>query len=112
MEVNSQEPPGLQEEGDQSLCHQQEAMVAHGERMAADQKPICETQAPKDCPLEVMVEDLEPKEGVQQLSRKMGAIGKCIALNAVLKEIEDKKAETICKLARDKMELTWDLQDL
>jgi hypothetical protein len=46
----------------------------------------------------------------------MGAIGECIALNEtqreVLKEIQDKKAETISRLARVKMEIMWDLQVL
>jgi hypothetical protein len=44
------------------------------------------------CFLEVMAEDLEHKEGLQQLSRKMGAIGECIDLNenqrAVLKKFK------------------------
>jgi hypothetical protein len=57
------------------------------------------------CFLEVTVEDLEPE-----------AIGECIALSetqrALLKDIEDKKAETISTLARDNVELTWELQDL
>jgi hypothetical protein len=53
-----------------------------------------------------MAEDLEP-QGVP-----VGAIGECVALNALLKEIEDKKAETISTLARDNVELTWELQDL
>jgi chromosome segregation ATPase len=97
MEVNSQEAPSWQEEGE------------HG---SAEQNPTGEieapkdTEAPKDCLLEVMAEDLEP-QGVP-----VGAIGECIALNALLKEIEDKKAETISTLARDNVELTWELQDL
>jgi hypothetical protein len=40
----------------------------------------------------------EREKGVPLLSRKMGTIGECMALNetqrAVLKEIQDKKAET------------------
>jgi hypothetical protein len=97
MEVNSQEAPSWQEKGE------------HG---SADLNPTGETEAPKDtealkdCLLEVMAEELEP-QGVP-----VGAIGECIALNALLKEIEDKKVETISTLARDNMELTWELQDL
>jgi hypothetical protein len=66
-----------------------------------------------------MAEDREPEGGLHlytQLSRRMGAIEECIALyesqRAVLKEIEDEKVETISRLARDKMEIMWDLQDL
>jgi hypothetical protein len=106
MEVNSQEAPSWQEEGVQCLCHQQEDMVAHRDQVAANQKPTGETEAPKDCLLEVMAEDLEP-QGVP-----VGAIGECTALSALLKEIEDKKAETICMLPRQNGELTWELQDL
>jgi hypothetical protein len=167
LSENLDDLKAFMEEGNQCLCHQQENMVAHGKHVAADQKPICKTEAPKDhqlmhsqlldlesqesmapgeqqpqpqgqptlprteleeealasesrntsvggdgCLLEVMAEDLEPQEGVQHLYRNMGAIGECTALSAVLKEIEDKNADTICKLARDKLELTWDLQEL
>jgi hypothetical protein len=42
----------------------------------------------------------------------VGAIGECTAFSALLKEIEDKKAETICTLPRHNMEFTWELQDL
>jgi hypothetical protein len=73
----------------------------------------------ESCSLEVMAEDREPEGGLHlytQLSRRMGAIEECIALyesqRAVLKEIEDEKVETISRLARDKMEIMWDLQDL
>jgi hypothetical protein len=72
------------------------------------------------CFLEVISEDMEHEEGLQhlytQLSRKMGASGECIAFNetqrAALKGIQDKKAETISRLAKDKMKIIRDLQDL
>jgi hypothetical protein len=47
MEVNSQEAPGLQEEPDQCLSHQQEDIVAHQEHMDTNQEPTCKTEAPK-----------------------------------------------------------------
>jgi hypothetical protein len=66
-----------------------------------------------------MAEDREPEGGLHlytQLSRRMGAIEECIVLHesqrAVLKETEEEKVETISRLARDKMEVMWDLQDL
>jgi hypothetical protein len=70
----------------------------------------------ESCSLEVIAEDQEPERGLHlytQVSRKMGAIEECIALcetqRTVLKEIKDKKVKTINTLARDLMEIMWNL---
>jgi hypothetical protein len=63
MKVNSQEAPGLQEEQDQCLSHQQEDMVAHQEHVAVNQKPTSKTEAPKDHQLmQTQLLDLESQE--------------------------------------------------